>query len=142
MGRRTKRWINTYGPYLGIMLGVILYPVLTTVLGIGCPIQRIFGISCGGCGMTRAWLAAVRFQWANAFAFHPLFWTVPLVIGCLLVKRKYPRIAKIGVWIWVIAMLIVYVFRLLDPVDAVVVFAPQEGLIGRGMRQLITWLQS
>jgi len=42
----------------------------------------------------------------------------------------------------VIAMLIVYMFRLLDPADVVVVFAPQEGLIGRGMRQLITWLQS
>lgn len=49
-----------------------------------CVFQRLFGVPCPGCGMTRAWLSVFRGQLTAAFAHHPLFRTVPLLYGYLL----------------------------------------------------------
>ncbi len=51
------------------------YFVLTIILILfyRCPVKLIFGIDCPGCGMTRAFLAALRFDYGAAFSFHPLF---------------------------------------------------------------------
>lgn len=48
-------------------------------LGFSCLFQRFFGISCPGCGMTRAMLAALRLQFRAAFAYHPMFWSMPIL---------------------------------------------------------------
>ena len=42
-----------------------------------CPFRFFFGISCPGCGMTRALLAALRLDFAAAFSYHPLFFLLP-----------------------------------------------------------------
>lgn len=44
-----------------------------------CMWVRILGIPCPGCGMTRACLAALRLDFAAAFHFHPMFWSIPLL---------------------------------------------------------------
>ncbi|MDR2611234.1 MAG: DUF2752 domain-containing protein [Clostridiales Family XIII bacterium] len=55
----------------------------------GCPFRLITGIPCPGCGMTHAFLAAFRFDFADAFRWHPLFPLVMLMMAgyaaCLLV---------------------------------------------------------
>lgn len=38
-----------------------------------CPIKTIIGISCPGCGMTRALISALCFDFSKAFHYHPLF---------------------------------------------------------------------
>ena len=45
---------------------------------IPCVYRAAFGVSCPGCGMTRALLAALRLDFAEAFAHHWMFWAVPL----------------------------------------------------------------
>lgn len=50
------------------------------LLDLGCVFKGITGLSCPGCGMTRAWLAALKLDLAAAVAYHPLFWTVPLAL--------------------------------------------------------------
>ncbi len=42
-----------------------------------CPYDYILGISCPGCGMTRAFLSLLCLDFSSAFYYHPLF---PLVI--------------------------------------------------------------
>lgn len=44
-----------------------------------CVVRAVTGIPCPGCGLSRAWLAALRLDLAAAFFYHPLFWTVPLL---------------------------------------------------------------
>jgi hypothetical protein len=46
----------------------------------GCPFRLITGIPCPGCGMTHAFLAAFRFDFTEAFRWHPLFPLVMLMI--------------------------------------------------------------
>ncbi len=50
---------------------------LWVALDLPCPIRRLTGHICPGCGMSRAWLALLRLDIAGAFRAHPMFWTVP-----------------------------------------------------------------
>ena len=65
---------------------VVLYTAMESI-GITCPIKFITGISCAGCGMSRAWMAFFQLDIAKAFAYHPLFWLVPIagiVLLCII----------------------------------------------------------
>lgn len=59
---------------------LLLYAILSSLFAIGCPIKFVTGLSCPGCGLTRAWLSLFALDPADAFAFHPLFWSVPFVV--------------------------------------------------------------
>ena len=47
------------------------------ITGIGCPIKFLTGISCGGCGMTRAWLSVAALDIKGAFYYHRLYLFLP-----------------------------------------------------------------
>ena len=55
------------------LAAVALFYIVIESLGVTCPILFLTGISCAGCGMSRAWLSLLRLDLAGAFAFHPLF---------------------------------------------------------------------
>ena len=40
--------------------GIVLFYVVIESLGVTCPILYLTGISCAGCGMSRAWLSLLR----------------------------------------------------------------------------------
>lgn len=56
----------------------------------GCPIKYFTGVSCPGCGMTRAWWSVAAGNLAGAFYWHPLFWAVPLAGVLFIVARRRP----------------------------------------------------
>lgn len=61
-------------------------------LGPGCPQQALFGISCPGCGMTRAYLELfLHGDIKSAFFYHPAFWIVPIAALLLFFRKKLPR---------------------------------------------------
>lgn len=64
---------------------VVLYTAMESI-GITCPIKFITGISCAGCGMSRAWMAFLQLDIAKAFAYHPLFGLVPIAVIVLLLS--------------------------------------------------------
>lgn len=58
----------------------IPYLVLILIIVSGyyiCPFKYVFGIDCPGCGMTRAFVSCLQFDFAAAFKHHPLF----LILG-------------------------------------------------------------
>lgn len=117
---------------LGAVLIIAAFYAGLMVMGITCPIKFVTGVSCLGCGMTRAWLSALRLDWAGAVAFHPLFWLPVPAVGLFLLRKRLPR--------WLVwtgggaicgAFCVVYLTRLLSGADPVVVWSPEEGLICR-----------
>ena len=70
-----------------IAVVVLLYLVLEG-FGITCPIKFLTGISCAGCGMSRAWIAVFHLDLARAFYFHPLFFTPPVILLVILLKKR------------------------------------------------------
>lgn len=72
-------------PYKLMITGIILaVVVLMRFFDITCFILELTGIPCPGCGMTRALLAALRFRFDEAFVWHGMFWSVPLLYLCFL----------------------------------------------------------
>ena len=72
--------------FLAGYAGAILF---LTLIHYECIWKTIFGIPCPGCGMTRAWLAAFRLDMKAAFSYHPMFWSVPIVVFYLCFEEKF-----------------------------------------------------
>lgn len=113
---------------------VVLYTAMESI-GITCPIKFITGISCAGCGMSRAWLAFLRLDMAKAFEYHPLFLLPPIAVIVLLCKSKINiKIYKIIIFTIILMFAIVYICRLIWSGDDVVVFEPQNNILFRIIR--------
>lgn len=113
-----------------------IYGLLTAV-HIGCPIRFLTGISCAGCGMTRAFFLALSFDFGQAFYMHPLYFTAPLLVFVFLFEGLLPKKAVKLFWISAgIVFLAVYILRLFGG-SAVVTAEPRDGLICRLLR--IIW---
>ena len=114
-----------------ILLIAALYAAMMA-LGITCPIRFLTGISCAGCGMTRAWISLLRLDLSAAVSFHPLFWLPIPAAALFLLRRRIPkRIVNTAMWVMIALFLAVYVLRLISSEDTVAVFSPKEGLIWR-----------
>ena len=65
---------------ISIIMVIIAYGIMQ-YMGITCPIKYITGISCAGCGMTRAWIALLHFDINTAFMYHPLLRKLVMLCG-------------------------------------------------------------
>lgn len=113
------------------LAGIVLLYVLLESLGVTCPIRFLTGVSCAGCGMSRAWLSLLRLDLAGALYYHPLFWLPIPAAALLLFRRRLPkRVFTVGLSLCGILFILVYFIRLGLPGE-IVVFAPREGLVWR-----------
>ncbi|MGN1169664.1 MAG: DUF2752 domain-containing protein [Acutalibacteraceae bacterium] len=58
--------------YLGV-ISVLYY------FRVPCVFDYLFHIPCPGCGMTRAVISAINFDFVTAFRYHPMFWSLPVI---------------------------------------------------------------
>ena len=115
---------------------VVLYLILES-FGVTCPIKYITGISCAGCGMSRAWIALLHLNIHDAFMYHPLFFLPPVVIIVMLLKSKINiKIYKIFMFTIAGAFVIVYLYRMFMGTGDIVVFEPQNNIVFRIIRKL------
>lgn len=112
-----------------IILVFIIY-FFMTLLHIGCPIKFITGISCPGCGMTRAVIAALQLHFHQAFYFHPLFLLTPLMLGLFVFNDFIRPVLRKIIWIIVIVIfLVTYIIRLLFMQNDIVTIDIESGLM-------------
>ena len=53
---------------------------LTALAAFGCPFFRLTGLTCPGCGLTRAYIHALHGEFSVAFRYNPFFFTIPFYI--------------------------------------------------------------
>lgn len=133
MGQWLKSFWIGHKKLLGETLAVIAVGALIFWKGFRCPIKLFTGISCPGCGMTRAIRAALRLNFAAAFHYHPLWALVPVfcVLYWILRRKKAKRCADLLVAVGCALLLSVYVCRLLLLPQEIVVWNPESGLFAR-----------
>jgi Zn-dependent protease with chaperone function len=114
---------------LMILAGIYL---LFSLLGIGCPLKFTTGITCPGCGMTRAFLSLFHLDVGLALYYHPLFMVVPLMCALYLADFYInPRLVRL-LWLIIIALfLTIYVYRLFISKSAVVAIDLSSGILIR-----------
>ena len=95
--------------------------IILIILGIyflyECPFEHVLGISCMGCGMTRAFMSLLELDLSRAFYYHPLFIVVIFTCIYLLLKhfklfKMSDKYEKIAFYIIVLAFVIVYFIRM------------------------------
>ncbi len=111
---------------------LLLYLFIEKGLGITCPILFLTGISCAGCGMSRAYFSLLHLDIAAAFAFHPLFFLPPVALLCYLFRGRFSaKTRRLLLWGFLFLFLGVYILRMCNPNDTIVVFHPTDGLLYR-----------
>ncbi len=76
--KNKKKIILMHGLFFLVLLWIAFYWK--------CPSKVLFGIPCPGCGLTRAYKAALRLDFQSAFSHHPLF---PLAVPTLMYLIHY-----------------------------------------------------
>lgn len=126
---------------IGAVLIIASLYLLMSVLGVGCPIAFLTGISCAGCGMTRAWLAAFQGDVRLAMYYHPLFWMViPLIIWFLTGQRMNRRLYRVGLAVFAILFILLYIWRMLWGDGTIVYFHPLQGAIAGAYRKIFSFI--
>lgn len=74
---------------MGVHLAVLGLLLLDCVWG--CPIYNVFGVTCPGCGLTRAWLCFLRGDWRGALSYHLLFFPAPFFILLFAYRDALPK---------------------------------------------------
>ncbi len=104
-----------------LLIGLcVLFLILWYILEFPCLVRYFTGLICPACGMTRAWLAAIQLNLAEAFSFHPMFWSVPVLVfyfiydGHLFPNKKLNRII-LGTLI--AGLFVCYLIRLIVSLD-------------------------
>ena len=69
------------GGYL-ILLGILWY------FKVPCLFVHFFDIECIGCGMSRAMISVLKFDFVDAFHYHPMFWSMPILYVYFLFDGK------------------------------------------------------
>lgn len=124
--------------YIHLALVILLLYGVFHILGIGCPIKYLTGISCAGCGMTRSWLCVLRFDFSAAFYYHPLFWIPPFALVCVIYKQKMSKRLYNTMMFFIALMFIaVYLIRILDPEETVVKIDINDGAISRCIKFIL-----
>lgn len=130
-----KLRLKKHKDFICLVGTIVFIYIIFDFVGIGCPIKFVTGISCLGCGMTRAWLSVLKFDFAAAFHFHPLFLLPPIAVIVYFLKSKINlKIYKIIMLTMVIAFITIYLYRLLFTEGDVVVFEPDNNIIFRLLR--------
>ena len=94
---------------------VVIFYLLSKFFGSICPTYRFLGICCPFCGMTRAHLAAMRFDFSTAIYYNPAFFLgVPCIFFMLhekLFAPKYDLHRKIVAGVLLGIIVAVYIAR-------------------------------
>ena len=64
-----------------LLLTAIIAMMITLMylFKIGCPVERLTGFPCPGCGMTRACLLTLKGRFTEALGHHWMVWSLPLL---------------------------------------------------------------
>lgn len=123
---------------LGAFLAVAAFYYVLKLLNIGCPIKFLTGISCAGCGMTRAWEALLRLNIEQAFYYHPLFYFPPIFLFILIFKTKINKhLYKMLIFTIILIFGIIYAVRLVYGESDIVVCKPQEGFVYKILQMIL-----
>lgn len=127
--------IKKHKDFICLIATIVFIYVIFHFAGIGCPIKFVTGISCLGCGMTRAWLSLLRLDFSAAFYYHPLFMLPPVAAVVYILKSKINlKIYKIIMLTLVMAFIIIYLYRLIFTDGDIVVFEPGNNILFRLLR--------
>ena len=93
-----------------ILIHTAVLAALSALAVFGCPLFRLTGLTCPGCGLTRAYIHAFHGDFATAFRYNPFFFTLPFYVfifahrNCAFMRR-FRRAADIFLAVYTVILL-------------------------------------
>ena len=121
-----------------ILISSTLLVLLITYLYLGnefhiyidCPIKKITGLNCPGCGITRMLLSILQLDFYQAFRYNPLlFICLPFFIFFYLesiISKKEPLYNKIPTKVWIIIIIVFIIYGILRNIPFFDFLAPTQ----------------
>lgn len=122
-----RKIIADYKAYgSGIIIAFLFWCVMS-LLGQGiCPLSRIFGLPCPGCGMSRSFLLLLQGKWAQSLQMNPfaIIWISFLLVAAILryflppgfYRTIHPghlkQLARLACLLLLGSMLFYYIFKM------------------------------
>lgn len=114
---------STHSYFFGAIkrTAIISLVILFLLFVYRCPVKLFFGIDCPGCGLSRAFLSSLSFDFVSAFNYHPLFALFELesayfVLGYIIPFFRFLR-TRMEVCIFIFSLfslIVVWIFKLLS----------------------------
>ena len=138
------KFTDKYRDEIKFVVFLIAYAIIAYFLHIPCLIKFVTGVSCPGCGMTRAFFSCFHLDFHSAFVYHPLWCVlIPLVVLLWFLRKKGYKLAFNIVGICIIVLfLAVYLYRMFFLDGNVVTFEPKNGLFYRLAMKIKTFFIS
>ncbi|MCI8990132.1 MAG: DUF2752 domain-containing protein [Lawsonibacter sp.] len=98
---------------------VLLFTFLVLDCILGCPIYRWFGVTCPGCGLTRAWLCFLSGDLHSALGYHLFFFVVPVFIVLFAHRNLLPknRLLDWGLFAFALSLAVYHLGRVYVPLE-------------------------
>ena len=78
-----------------IIFGIITaYALAMCYSGIGCPFKFLTHYPCPACGMTRAFIALIKFDFETSFHYHPMLLPMLIILPPAIHAKRFKRIKK------------------------------------------------
>lgn len=109
-----RRWLIIH---LAVLFAALVLFVVCRIYQ--CPVQLFLHIPCPACGITRAWLAALRLDFCAAFHYHPLFLPTPFAVLYYIHRDRIPprfrrpRIENTVLITFAVLFFLFYILRLI-----------------------------
>jgi hypothetical protein len=106
----TMKWV--------VILIIAYFVFMRNILYSLCPMVLLTGYPCPACGLTRAFVCMLQFDWSGALKVHPFIYIIVIYLFAF-VWNRYIRLAQMGsklTWaaiLIIIAMLIYYIWRMI-----------------------------
>lgn len=111
--------------------GIILLYVLT-----GCPFRFLTGISCPGCGMTRAFCSVLKGDFPLAAYYNKFIFVLPFPLLAFFLRKQIGiKAFYLIALIFIIGFIFYYIRRMAEPND-IVYIRPTQGAIYKIMEFL------
>lgn len=101
--------------FLLSLVAMGLLAMILFITDIGCPTRFFTGICCPGCGMTRAVIHLAKGDIKGAIYYHPLVFTLPIIVILFLFKdRINKKFLNVVLIIIIVLFISIYMIRLVD----------------------------
>ena len=126
-----KEKLRRYQDLLIVAGVVAAYVLWACFLPMKCPIVWLTGVSCPGCGITRALAAVCRLDFSKAWQYNPvIFYLIPVTpVLVFAYFRKAKKLTEVLLWTTPGLMIAVYLYRLLILRSPVLEANPGKGVI-------------
>ena len=126
-----------------IMLIIAYFVLFRRYIYTICPVVLMTGYPCPGCGMTRAALRLLRFDFLGAWEMHPFIYAVVILmimfgVNRYLLNEKYNCQLKVIIIFIAFAMIVFYIWRMYTMFPTT---TPMTYYNGNCMRRLLNLLR-